>query len=464
MSGRSRLTRILVAGGAIAVIALALLVAAGRRRPPSFRPNVLLVTIDTQRADHVAANGYHRPTTPRLDRLAAEGVLFTLAYTPTPTTAPSLASLFTASYPLAHGVLKNGWTLAQQSRTLAEVLRDEGYATAAVVSAFPLARRFGFDQGFEHYDDEFSVEETTLHLRDWEGVKVTAGFDRPAGATTDSVLAWLGREERRPFFLWVHYFDPHAPYSPPRGYRNLVTGDAELPSASLEQQIAAYDGEIRYADEQLGRLVDAVRATAGPAGTLVVVASDHGEGLMQHGLMQHARNLYEELVRIVLVVSWPARLPGGKRWKIPVSILDITPSILALLQISGGGPAGGGHNLALQLSTGKPPPLGRRFFFQRESIPRPDGLVAVAEDGMFAVREKYHKYIENRARGRTELYDMLKDPGETRNIVWGSDKRVAELKGMLNGWLAQHEARLLIPGQTVSPEDREKLRALGYTQ
>src|SRR4051812_34400816 len=255
----------------VAVFALASLVlAVGCRAPssrssPPDRPNVLLVTIDTLRADHVGCYGYTNASTPTIDALAKRGVRFETAVAHVPLTGPSHASILTGQIPLGHGFRNNsGFTLSPQVKTAAETFRAAGYRTAAFVSGFPLDRRFGFDRGFDTYDD---------HLPKGNDRRRTPCVERFADATTDAVLRWLQTPSpapSAPFFLWVHYYDPHAPYEPP--------GD-------LAQRFrdAPYDGEIAFADAQLGRLLATLEASGALARTLVLATADHGESLGEHG-------------------------------------------------------------------------------------------------------------------------------------------------------------------------------------
>jgi arylsulfatase A-like enzyme len=433
----------------------------GRPGPPA-RPNVLLVTIDTQRADHSPTYGYRRPTTPRLDRLARDGVCFTDAYTPTPTTGPSHASLLTSRYPLAHGVLKNAWHLGDAETTLAEILRGAGYRTAAVVSAFPLARRFGYAQGFDHYDDRFSAASATIAIAEWEGVRVEGGYDRRADETAARALAWAAAA-RRPFFLWVHFYDPHSPYDPPGGYRALVAPHAPREGTGrLAATVAAYDAEIRFADEQLGHLLDAL---AGRPDTIVVVATDHGEGLGQHGVLEHGVHLHEELVRTVLVVSWPGRIAPGRRVGGPVSLLDVVPTLLGLLALPDPAPAVAGEDLSPVLLGTATPRADRVLYFQRRFFTAADRDEWPVRGEMFALRQERWKYIEAGDESvARQLFDLAADPAETRDLSAVHPDRAAALAALLRRWRAEHRRGQPRPEPRVSAEDEARLRALGYLE
>ncbi|MFP3940102.1 MAG: sulfatase, partial [Thermoanaerobaculia bacterium] len=247
--------------------------------------NLLLVTLDTTRADHLGAYGDAGAETPNLDRLAAGGLRFTDAVTPVPMTLPAHATLLTGLDPPGHGVRINGrFVLGQEHETLAEALRRAGYETAAFVSSFVLDRRFGLAQGFDRYDARL---ETT------RAAAFAPQTERSAEAVTDAAVEWLeGRRaaggEGRPVFLWVHYFDPHDPYEPPEPFASRF---ADRP----------YAGEIAYVDRELGRLLASLERTGLAGRTVVVATADHGESLGEHGERYHSRTLYEGAVRVPLI-------------------------------------------------------------------------------------------------------------------------------------------------------------------
>ncbi|UCE86438.1 MAG: sulfatase, partial [Deltaproteobacteria bacterium] len=300
--------------------------------PPSrARPNVVLVTIDTLRADHCGTYGYERPTTPRLDALAARGAVFDAAYAVSATTLPSAATILTSLPPNEHGVMKNGWVLPERVDTMAEILASHGYDTAAFVSSFVLERRFGTAQGFAAYDDDFTGADASSRIRNWEGHDLTAPYDRRGHQTADRAIAWLKtRQSHAPFFLWLHWFDPHSPYDPPQPYRDrFARPDA---ASQKDRWIDLYDGDVRFADEQLGRVLAALDAVAPAERTLTVVVGDHGEGLLDHGWLEHGVHLYEEAVRVPLVVHWPGRI-RPQRVPHPVGLVDVLPTLLGLVEL-----------------------------------------------------------------------------------------------------------------------------------
>src|SRR5690349_10824735 len=254
-------TSVLVPGLAL-TLAIAACTSGGAKPSAPERLNVLLVTIDTLRADHVGCYGYKAASTPVIDGVAKRGVRFETAVAHVPLTGPSHASILTGQLPLGHGFRNNsGFTLSAQVKTAAEDFKKDGYRTAAFVSGFPLDRRFGFDRGFETYDD---------HLPKGNDRRRTPYVERFADATTDAALKWLGSSISSRWFLWVHYYDPHAPYEPPA---DLAEQYRQLP----------YDGEIAFVDRQLGRLLRALESGNQTSKTIVLVTADHGESLGEHG-------------------------------------------------------------------------------------------------------------------------------------------------------------------------------------
>lgn len=446
--------------GSVLLVAL-VTVAAGCPRATSVRPHVLMITIDTLRADHVSGYGYDRPTTPAIDALLGEGAAFLAASTPTPTTAPAHASLFTGAYPRTHGVVKNGVVLSPDRATLAEVLAAQGYRTGAVVSAFPLARRFGLARGFAHYDDTFDPVHASIDTREWEGLRLDEAFDRRAGATTDRALAWLaGARDDRPWLLWVHYYDVHAPYDPPPSFANLFRDPA--PSGRLARAIAAYDGETRFVDENVARLVARVDALFGSRDVLVVLATDHGEGLMDHGWMEHGVHLYEELVRVVLAFRWPGRIPAGVRSTVPVSLVDVAPTVAALLEVPSAPLAAEGRDLSPELR-GRPAGAARPIFFERRPYASRDRTRVPVPGPMHAVRDGRWKYIDAPEAERRELFDLAADPAETTNLRDAEPATTARLAALLRDWRNATPAA----GAGTAPvgsEDAARLRALGYVE
>jgi arylsulfatase A-like enzyme/Tfp pilus assembly protein PilF len=392
-------------------------------RPPE---RVVLISIDTLRADHVGAYGATRAHTPTLDGLAARGVRFAHAFSPAPLTLPSHASLLTGLDPPQHGVRNNGgFRLPEEVATLAEVLRAGGFATAAFVGAFVLDRQFGLARGFDVYDDRMAPR---------RAAGATGFAERRADAVVDAALAWLAGAPER-FFLFVHLYDPHANYDPPPGFR------ASFPNRP-------YAGEIAFADAQLGRLLAALRERWPDERTLVVATSDHGESLGEHGEATHAYTLYDATQRVPLLLAGPG-LPAGAVVTPLVRLVDVAPTVLALT-----------GQAALPETAGRDL---RALVSGREREPRTAYLETLAPQldfgwsPLLAVRTHRHKYV---SAPRPELYDVQTDPGELRDVAAAEPELAGELAALL-------EARAVGAGTRAQfvaprPEDRRRLRSLGY--
>jgi arylsulfatase A-like enzyme/tetratricopeptide (TPR) repeat protein len=387
---------------------------------------VLLVSIDTLRADHVGAYGASDARTPTLDAIAAAGARFEAAVSPAPLTLPSHASLLTGLDPPEHGVRHNSiFRLAPDVPTLAERLREAGYATGAVVGAFVLARQFGLARGFDHYDD--AVGESS-------GSGSMGVAERPAAAVVDAALAWLESAPER-WFLWTHFYDPHAEYRPPAGF-------------AVSFGMRPYAGEIAYADAQLGRLLGAVDERWPDGRTLVVVTSDHGESLGQHGERTHSHLVYEATQHVPLLLRGPG-IAAGLVIPDVVATKDVAPTLLALA----GAPAlpgATGRDLRPLLRGGR---LPDRPAYVETLAPQLDWDWSP----LIGLRAGSFKYIR---APRPELYDLARDPGELRNLAPLEPGRASELDAALGERL--RGARGAGPTHSPDARERERLESLGY--
>ena len=427
----------------------------------SARPDLLLITIDTLRADHLGVYGYARATSPAIDRLASEGVTVEVAYAPTGATCPSHATLFTSRHPYVHGVLRNGLTLVEEETTLAEMLQDAGYRTAAFISSFPVSHRFGFAQGFDHFDDRFDPKEETVDHERWGRTKVEGGFDRRAGGTARALAQWLEQEQDpRPLFLWVHLFDPHSPYDPPARYARRFRAPSR---SNVGRTIARYDEEILYADSLTGEIVDGVERSRPDRELLVVLTSDHGEGLMDHGWQAHARFTYEEELRVPLIFRWKGRLPAGRRVLQPAHLIDVVPTLAALLDMRIDGAVVQGIDLSPHLFGDAEPDRNRPIFLQRPYFPRGRPLVHPDEKGWgLGLRRGHWKYFEAKEENRRELYDVEHDPREKRNLASKRTEKADELSALLATWRERQTAMAVQRNLSIPPDARAGLEALGY--
>jgi arylsulfatase A-like enzyme/Tfp pilus assembly protein PilF len=391
-------------------------------------PNVLLVTIDTLRADRVGAYGHAAAATPTLDRLAREGVLVEEAVVQVPQTRPSHASILTGLLPYEHGIRDNSSPpLPARFATLATVLKAQGYATGAAVGAYPVSRASGLDRGFDVFDDPFGSGESATARN--------PRTERNAAEVVDAALRFLARPRQAPFFLWVHLFDPHHPYEAPAPYR-----------ARFRAQ--PYDGEVAYTDAQLGRLFARLREQGALDRTLVVVTADHGEGLGDHGEDEHLLFVYDSTLRVPLLMRLPGKLPAGARVRGQFRSVDLMPTIL---ELAGRPPVRtSGLSRAAQLATGSAIPANESY---AESL---YGSLHFGWAPLRALRAEGWKYID---APRPELYRLAEDPGEARNRM--ADR--ATVAGAMKQRLATLDSGVpRPPAPTLDAGAAERLAALGY--
>ena len=401
-------------------------------------PNIVIVTFDTLRADHVSAYGYPRATTFRIDGLAAEGALFETAYAISSTTLPSHATLFSSRYPDEHGARKNGLAASERLETLAERLRASDYQTAAFVSSFVLEDKFGLAQGFDHYDDDFDCAGCATTRMRVGGKMIDVPYSRRGIATAARAVRWLETiDPNKPFFLWMHVFDPHTPYEPPEEDRKRFVR-SEV--GSRQYVIDVYDAEIRAADRALGVLLDRVASAAPADETLTIVTSDHGEGLGDHDFMTHGVFLYESMVRVPLVFHWPGHIAGGTRVSRLVAQVDLVPTLAGLTGLALRAVDDRGQDLS-PLVRGEPMPEPPRAVFLQRRDYDPQSLHDVNVSGsMHAIREGHFKLIHSPEEKGIELYDLNVDPGERDNVASQYPDVAARLRTRLDAWLASQSA------------------------
>ena len=404
-----------------------------RSWPGSQKPlNVLLISIDTLRADHLGSYGYAAAQTPTLDALAARGLRFAHASTTTPLTLPAHTSLMTGTFPAWHGVRDNGgFYVSDDQITLAEVLRGRGYRTGGFIGAFVLDSRWGISQGFDRYFDDFDLSR-------YEGKGLDA-VQRPGADVVDHALSWLDEDNRQPFFAWVHLYDPHTPYAAPDPFRSRFPATV----------VGAYDAEISYADSQVARLIARLSDTHRLDSTLIVVVGDHGESLGEHDEQQHGFFVYEGTVHIPLIVAGP-RVPA-RVVQDQVRIVDVMPTVLDSIGVP------------------IPKPVQGRSLRALDNGGHPD-LLALSEtyypryhygwSDLQAVGDGRYKFILAPER---ELYDLQNDPGEAHNLASANPQRAAALEKALRDLQARSAASAppTAPRQ-MDPEAEERLRALGY--
>jgi len=390
--------------------------------------NVVVVTIDTLRADHLRCYGYREIETANVDRIAQNGVLFENAVAQTPLTPPSHASIFTGLYPTAHHVRGNGGFILRPSiTTLATILQQQGWDTAAFISSVSLKRVFGLNQGFAVYDDQMP--------KPGKGQEFVADAERPAGQTVDRALSWLEAQSGKPFFLWVHVFDPHVPYNPPAPFRN-------------QYKDRPYDGEIAYADHELGRLFDVVSKKSSPGKTLIAVLSDHGESLGDHGEYSHGVFVYDSTLRIAFMMSGPG-IPAGLRVKQQARTVDLLPTVLELM---GGRPPTLVHGVSLTpFFTGKN--AATDVSYTETLYPK----INMGWAELRAIRTNRWKYI---FAPKPELYDLSKDPTETNNVIQSNAAEAQKLQAELAAIAGKGTEK--VETSTVDQRTLAQLRSLGY--
>lgn len=427
-------------GFRVAVFALLLFTGCGPRVE-----RVVLVTIDTLRADYVGAYGSPSASTPTLDEMARRGIRFETAIAPTPLTLPSHTSLMTGLDPPGHGVHSNAkFRLDDDIPTLAERFGSNGFATAAFIGALVLDRRYGLDRGFDFYDD---------HMGYATGAGSGGGFaERSADRVVDAALAWLETAPEH-FFLWIHLYDPHANYEPPSEFRPppqrrpgpAAVGFLPALAASLPP---SYAGEIAFSDAQLGRLLDVVYERWDPEATLVVATSDHGESLGEHGEITHSLTLYDATQRVPLLMQGPG-IPPGAVVSAPVRLVDVAPTLLALCGLRPL-PGTAGRDLGPWIRGERDDPLDAYV----------ETLATHLDYGwspIYGLRTARYKYLRT---VRPELYDLADDPGETRNLASQRSGIVRELDALLTARL--DGARPVRPNVIAPPEEQRLLEGLGY--
>jgi len=456
-----------------AALALVWVVAPGCGRPAG--KSIVVITLDTTRADHLGCYGYPLPTSPNIDALAKQGVLFEQAYAPMPQTLPSHSTLFTGLPPRAHLALENAHVLGAGIGTLAEMLAARDYETAAFIGSRVLATGTGIERGFAVFDEPTGVQRDIQHE-----------VERSAAAVTDSALSWaLARHfAAKPFLLWAHYYDPHGPYEP-REQRIPAAAVAPLVERHSEfQGLGAdelkdtesiwfgYDNELAAMDVQVGRLLKGLRQRKMLDDTVLVVVGDHGEGLMEHGEKSHGTTLYQELMLVPLIVVLPDGSRAGTRIRGVVQMQDLLPTILDLAGLAGAGGDLPGVDLAPALRGG-PEPAPRPVFFERPYFD-PEGIRAgrALSHGwgfgeMAGVVDGTDKLIRLPPDPQTQavvcqLFDLSADPDELHDLAAERPETVARLSALLDGWLARYPIDENADAPLLTPEREAELRALGY--
>lgn len=441
---------------------LIILTATGCSPAPDEQPSIVLITLDTLRADHLGCYGYTRARTPNLDSFAGSALRFDNTFSTINTTLASHAAMMTGKHPQALGVPRNSFPLSPDIPTIAELLGSNGYRTAAFVSCSALTSRMGLARGFETYDETFD-----LSAADQE--------QRRAESTTAAALRWLERNSNRPFFLWVHYFDPHFPYEPPapfdtmydNGYQGPADGSMDYleklwqnrlspARADLQRLVDLYDGEIAYLDHCLGPLLDELGRPGLKERTLVAVTADHGEHLTERRLkFYHGNYVYQPSIRVPLLIRFPGVAARTGTVSETVQTIDLFHTLLGAAGVQAKN-----RGRSQDLSG----PLVPRPAFAEASRPwnvedsNPSQYQNLQKASM-VVRYPW-KLVVTPWRRQVELYNLQQDPAERNNLAASQTDLARELHSLLAGWRNEAGPPASLPDQ----ENLKRLETLGYVQ
>lgn len=395
---------------------------------PAAPSRIFLITVDTLRADRLGCYGNQSVPTPHVDRLAADGILFKNAVAQVPLTLPSHSSILTGTHPVFHGVRdQTGFFLAPQHQTLAEILKGRGYSTAAFVSSVVLDSRYGLNQGFDHYFDDFDSSRSA-----------SSSLERKGEETLSAALSWLNQARSDQVFVWIHFYDPHAPYAAPEPWK---TRFARQP----------YDGEVAYVDSLVGKFLNFLEERDWYRSSVIVLASDHGEDLGDHGENTHGLFVYDSTVRIPLIIKAGLQRKGVKISD-QVQSVDIAPTLLQLLSVPVDAQMQGRSllSLMLQKSARPAPAFGESHYPYHHFRWSP----------LYFYRTEKWKYIEAPA---PELYDLERDPRETHNLYQTQRSLANQLKNQLSNLQQRFQSKNRnVSVSRVDAETLEKLKSLGY--
>lgn len=442
--------------------------------------NIVLVTIDTLRARQLGCYGYPRPTTPVIDRLAKEGIRFTNAHTEITQTDPSHATMFTGLHATNHGLTRNGWSLREENVTLAERLQAAGYRTFAAISVQHLSSHFGFMQGMETYHnsslwDRFFLYSRSKHsffsipiLLRSDAITMLIGkpivpIYRRADGATDDFLRWLENQDgSAPFFAWLHYFDPHAPYEPLAEWERRFIGlPLALPEGvdwddGAKLRFDRYDAEIAFTDAQVGRVVEALAARGFDDRTLIVVTSDHGESLGEHAHRGHNGKAYDEILKVPWIMRLPGQIPDGVTVEDPISLVDMTPTLLAFVGLPVPDTLDG-KVISLTLPGGEGSPARSRAILARSETWHDELHLGVVQNGFKMIETR--RLSTGEVMFPSELYDLKRDPMELNDLADQEEARLSHLQHALRAMLVDVRSQRELDSQT-----RRLLRSLGYIE
>jgi len=385
-------------------------------------PNILIITLDTTRADRIGCYGHKQALTPNLDSLAQQGVLYEQAFSQVPLTLPSHVSIFTGTFPPTNNIRVNAeGILSPEIPTLAELLQSEGYKTGAFISAWVLDSQFGLGRGFDHYDQSFNNFADTSR----------GDTERAGNKVCDSALSWMNKTDNEPFFAWVHFFDPHHPYSPPKKYRDLLDDP--------------YDGEIAFMDEQIGRLLTLLDEKGIRENTLIVVIGDHGESFEEHNETQHGLFIYNPTMQVPFIMSLPGQLPVNKRASQLVQQVDIMPTVLELVNCDIPETVNGKSLINSSLDS--------RIYGESTYANQSFGWAPLS----YLITSDW-KYIH---APQPELYNRQTDPGELNNVIDSNSETASKMRDDLEQMVG-NMISISAGNAELDAEAIRRLESLGY--
>jgi arylsulfatase A-like enzyme len=450
----------------LAATAVALCLMPQLSRFESLQPNILLVSIDTLRSDHLHCYGYERETSPNIDALAAGGVRFSQMVSSSSWTLPAHVTLLTGIPPHHHGVVVDETRLDPRVTTLAEVMREEGYQTAGFVSVAYLLPRYGFEQGFETYDYSIAIDNQAINA-------VTSPVMEKL--TTEWLSQRSGEDRQKPFFVFLHLYDVHFDFIPPEPFdqmfnpdydgpvdgRDFVDSDLYNPDMDprdYEQLLSLYDGEIRLTDHHLGRVLDHLRTSGELDNTIVVVTGDHGEEFFEHGRKGHRMTLFEEVVRVPLIIRYPPRIPAGTVVDDQVRLMDVSATILDLAGVDPPSEFG------MRLDDVRFCPLN--LMTRVEQRPNVPDVASYGElhDTIFSIRMPTLKFVYHPDRDYGELFDLETDPSEQNNLYYEKPEESAVLKEKIRSFREGNRGSRSAQPHEMDEEQIKRLRSLGYIQ
>ncbi|UCH95671.1 MAG: sulfatase-like hydrolase/transferase [Candidatus Aminicenantes bacterium] len=419
---------------AFSIVMLVTITGCGKTGIKAKNYNLLVITLDTLRADRVGAYGYETAQTPNIDLLAHKGVMFENCYSPVPLTLPAHCSIFTGKYTLAHGARDNGTYLLKENHiTLAEKLKTRGYHTFAVIASFVLLAKFGLDQGFDYYDDSLDSHQ----------IDTNYNSEIPAAEVYRKFHQWFEKNYHKRFFAWIHLFDPHSPYKAPKEYADKFEKNLQ----------GRYNAEVAYTDAGVGKIIDTLKTKKILENTLVIIVGDHGEGFGEHQEHGHGVFCYQEALKIPLIFYNPKLFPKPLKIKHRVNLVDIMPTILDLYHLDIP-PAIEGKSF-VNLLKGEHENQQRSFYF--ESIHGKEEMNWAPLQGIIHGKYKYISLPE------PELYDLENDPKEKNNLFRKNNRTAKEMDNKLMKWMMRlsgtthDDAR-----RKLTEEDKKHLKTLGY--